>query len=81
MKCSKNEIQMILNLLTSIVLWNLGECWSGENSKINIEKDGTSEKCIAEKFEPCSYNSYHCVGQDHTNRVYRLIEGIMIMQK
>eukprot|EP00795_Rhopilema_esculentum_P011264 gene11264-21455_t len=57
-----------------------GECWSGENSKISIEKDGTSEKCIAEKFEPCSYNSYHCVGQDHTNRVYKLIEGIVITQ-
>eukprot|EP00112_Aurelia_sp_Birch-Aquarium-sp1_P004144 Seg1471.1 transcript_id=Seg1471.1/GoldUCD/mRNA.D3Y31 product="hypothetical protein" protein_id=Seg1471.1/GoldUCD/D3Y31 len=52
-----------------------GECWSGAEDKLNIRKDGASEKCIAEEFKPCPYNSYHCVGKDHANQVYKIIEA------
>jgi len=49
-----------------------GECWSGEESKIAYSRDGGSKECLAQNFDPCPYNSYHCVGKAFANRVYRL---------
>eukprot|EP00795_Rhopilema_esculentum_P016724 gene16724-8177_t len=50
-----------------------GECWSGDDSN-SYSKDGESTRCIAKDFKPCRYNSYHCIGQDHANSVYRIID-------
>ena len=53
----------------------LGECWSGKESEMNYNRDGKSERCWAEDFKSCPYNSYNCVGRDYANRVYRLRTG------
>ena len=52
-----------------------GECWSGEESKIVYNRDGSTKECLAQNFDPCPYNSYHCVGKAFANRVYRLKDG------
>eukprot|EP00112_Aurelia_sp_Birch-Aquarium-sp1_P005417 Seg1615.3 transcript_id=Seg1615.3/GoldUCD/mRNA.D3Y31 product="hypothetical protein" protein_id=Seg1615.3/GoldUCD/D3Y31 len=49
-----------------------GECWTGDESKLAVARDGVSQKCLAEDYLACPYNSYHCVGQDHANRVYHI---------
>eukprot|EP00794_Sanderia_malayensis_P018103 gene18103-19912_t len=49
-----------------------GECWSGSEDKIQPKKDGEATTCVAEKYEDCPYNSYHCAGKEFTNRVYKL---------
>ena len=43
-----------------------------------MKKDGQSDKCIAEKFEKCPYNSFHCVGEDHANQVYKLVDSMFL---
>ena len=53
----------------------LGECWSGNESEIHYNRDGKSDRCWAENYKPCPYNSYHCVGRDMANRVYNLKTG------
>ena len=57
------------------LLISLGECWSGEESKLQYTRDGNSDRCIAARFDPCPYNSYHCVGKDHANNVFKIIQG------
>jgi len=50
-----------------------GECWSGKNPESTMKRDGPSDQCIAEDFDKCRYNSFHCVGKDHANYIYRLV--------
>jgi len=59
---------------TTFAVQFYGECWTGDESKIQYSRDGNSSRCLAEDFMPCPYNSYNCVGKDHTNRVYRIKE-------
>ncbi len=43
---------------------------------IDYARDGANaDKCIAQKFKKCPYNSYNCVGKDHGNQVYRIKES------
>jgi len=57
---------------TTFSLQFYGECWSGEESAIQYDRDGPYGRCLAEDFDPCPCNSFHCVGQDFANSVYRL---------
>ena len=61
---------MLLMLLVHLS----GECWSGKNVEDTMKKDGATDRCVAEKFEKCPFNSFHCVGQDHANAIYKLVE-------
>lgn len=57
---------------TTFSLQFYGECWTGEEDKIEHDRDGKDTRCMSSTFSKCPYHSYHCVGKDHANMVYKL---------
>ncbi|XP_022795168.1 coadhesin-like [Stylophora pistillata] len=55
-----------------------GECWSGLSAELNFNRDGQSDDCIMNLYDPvdCYQNSsQECVGKQKTNYIYRLTDN------
>jgi len=55
----------------AIQFW--GECWTGNDTTVNYNRNGMSTNCRNEGFDECKCNSYNCVGMAYTNYVYKLL--------
>ncbi|XP_020906502.1 uncharacterized protein LOC110244635 isoform X2 [Exaiptasia diaphana] len=51
-----------------------GECWSGPENMIDVDRDGLSQNCISHGYKDCKHKNNTCVGKDGANFVYKLVQ-------
>ena len=51
-----------------------GECWTGSD-KTNYGKQAVA-KCLGFGYKPCKSTDFYCVGKEHHNFVYKLVEEL-----
>ncbi|XP_031569120.1 uncharacterized protein LOC116303679 [Actinia tenebrosa] len=51
-----------------------GECWSGPENLIDIDRDGSSNECISHGYQSCKAQNTTCVGKNGANFVYKLVQ-------
>ncbi|XP_032240147.2 uncharacterized protein LOC5514576 [Nematostella vectensis] len=49
-----------------------GECWSGPENLLDIDRDGVSTDCIGINYEKCPPGNRTCVGVSGSNFIYKI---------
>ena len=62
----------LLDCYLIVFLYFPGECWSGATGHVTYAKDGPSQHCLTRNFQKCLPTSDLCIGEDHTNYVYKV---------
>ena len=68
----KKSVSLLVFICISLQFITTGECWSGDNGENTFAKDGPSNFCTDQCYQPCQPYSEFCVGGNFANYVYKI---------